>query len=62
MPDKTVNETTADHGALLPGTDLAKVTVNELNPDRAADLRAQGYSVIQCDATEYSNPYKGQVG
>ncbi|WP_088429343.1 hypothetical protein [Halomicronema hongdechloris] len=52
-PDKTVYEPTAGHGALLLGTDPAKATVNELNADRAADLRAQGYSVTQFDASEY---------
>jgi hypothetical protein len=52
-PDTTVYEPTAGHGALLVGTDPAKATVNELNPDRAADLRAQGYTVTQQDASDY---------
>jgi len=52
-PDTTVYEPTAGHGALLLGTDPAKVTVNELNADRAADLRTQGYAVTQFDASEY---------
>ncbi|MGF1523285.1 MAG: strawberry notch C-terminal domain-containing protein [Leptolyngbyaceae cyanobacterium] len=52
-PNTTVYEPTAGHGALLLGTDPAKVTVNELSADRAADLRVQGYVVTQFDATEY---------
>ena len=52
-PNTTVYEPTAGHGALLLGTDPAQVTVNELNPERAADLRAQGYTVTQFVATEY---------
>ncbi|MGB3311735.1 MAG: hypothetical protein WBG32_15250 [Nodosilinea sp.] len=42
IPETTVYEPSAGHGALLVGTDPTQVTVNELNPDRAADLRAQG--------------------
>jgi hypothetical protein len=52
-PDTTVYEPSAGHGALLVGTDPTQVTVNELNPDRAADLRAQGYRVTEWDAAEY---------
>lgn len=52
-PDTTVYEPSAGHGALLGGTDPTQVTVNELNPDRAADLRAQGYRVTEHDAAEY---------
>lgn len=52
-PDTTVYEPSAGHGALLVGTDPIQVTVNELNPDRAADLRAQGYRVTEHDAAEY---------
>jgi hypothetical protein len=52
-PDTTVYEPAAGHGALLVGTDPIQVTVNELNPDRAADLRAQGYTVTEWDAAEY---------
>ena len=61
-PDITVYEPTAGHGALLLGTNPAKVTVNELNLDRAADLRAQGYSVTQFDATEYQPDQQHDVG
>ena len=46
-----VYEPTAGHGALLLNADPAKVTVNELNPERAADLRGQGFSVSEHDAT-----------
>mgnify|MGYP002777937527 CR=1 FL=1 len=49
----TVYEPTAGHGALLLCADPAKTTVNELNPERAADLRAQGFSVTQYDAADY---------
>ena len=49
----TVYEPSAGHGALLLRADPAKVTVNELNPDRATDLRAQGFSVTEHDATNY---------
>lgn len=52
-PETTVYEPSAGHGALLVGTDPTQVTVNELNPDRAADLRAQGYRVTEWDAAEY---------
>lgn len=52
-PDTTVYEPSAGHGALLVGTDPTQVSVNELNPDRAADLRAQGYRVTELDAAEY---------
>ncbi|NER84385.1 MAG: class I SAM-dependent methyltransferase, partial [Leptolyngbya sp. SIO1D8] len=60
-PDTTVYEPTAGHGALLLGTNPAKVTVNELNPERAADLRAQGYTVTQFDATEYQPDQRHDV-
>ncbi len=53
-PETTVYEPSAGHGALLVGTDPTQVTVNELNPDRAADLRVQGYRVTEHDAAEYT--------
>ncbi|MGG6239674.1 strawberry notch C-terminal domain-containing protein [Nodosilinea sp. AN01ver1] len=53
-PDTTVYEPSAGHGALLVGTDPTQVTVNELNPDRAADLRAQGYTVTEHDGADYT--------
>jgi hypothetical protein len=52
--DTTVYEPSAGHGALLVGTDPAQVSVNELNPDRAADLRAQGYTVTEHDGADYT--------
>ncbi len=52
-PEHRVYEPTAGHGALLIATNPANTTVNELNPDRAADLRSQGYTVTEQDATDY---------
>jgi hypothetical protein len=49
--DTTVYEPSAGHGALLLGSSPDKVTVNELNPTRAADLRSQGYTVTETDAS-----------
>ena len=48
-----VYEPSAGNGSLLIGTNPEKATVNELNPDRAAALRAQGFSVTEQDATTY---------
>ncbi|MBP5972507.1 strawberry notch C-terminal domain-containing protein [Brasilonema sp. CT11] len=50
-PDTTIYEPTAGHGALLLGSNRELVTVNELNAQRAADLRAQGYTVTENDAS-----------
>ena len=47
-----VYEPTAGHGALLLGANPALVQANEINPERAADLRLQGYRVTQEDATQ----------
>lgn len=52
-PEKTVYEPTAGHGALILDATPDRAIVNEINPDRAADLRQQGYTVTQQDATEY---------
>jgi hypothetical protein len=52
-PHTTVYEPSAGHGALLLGSNTGKVTVNELNPKRAEDLRSQGYTVTEQDATNY---------
>ncbi len=60
-PETTVYEPSAGHGALLVGTDPNLVTVNELNPDRAADLRAQGYTVTEHNAAEYQPEYLHDV-
>jgi len=48
-----VYEPSAGNGSLLIGTNPEKATVNELNPERAAALRAQGFSVTEHDATTY---------
>ncbi|WP_339383360.1 strawberry notch C-terminal domain-containing protein [Oculatella sp. LEGE 06141] len=60
-PQHTVYEPAAGHGALLLNCDPAKATVNELNPDRAADLRAQGYEVTEHDAALYQPTTKHDV-
>lgn len=52
-PDKTVYEPSAGHGALILDANPAHAIVNELNSDRAADLKRQGYTVTQHDAAEY---------
>lgn len=49
----TIYEPTAGNGCLLLGTEASKVLANELNPERAADLRAQRYVVTEQDATTY---------
>lgn len=52
-PEKTVYEPSAGHGALILEADPNRAIVNEINPDRVVDLRRQGYTVTQQDATEY---------
>nr|MCU0536471.1 class I SAM-dependent methyltransferase [Hydrococcus sp. Prado102] len=52
-PHKTIYEPTAGHGALLIASNPANTTVNELNRDRASDLRSQGYTVTEQDASIY---------
>ncbi|MBD1847546.1 strawberry notch C-terminal domain-containing protein [Cyanobacteria bacterium FACHB-63] len=52
-PEKTVYEPTAGHGALILEAAPDRAIVNEINPDRATDLRRQGYTVTQQDATGY---------
>lgn len=49
--ETTVYEPTAGNGALLLLAQPNKATVNELNPNRAAALRAQGFKVTQQDAS-----------
>lgn len=49
----TVYEPTAGNGALLLLADFQKAIVNELNPNRAAALRAQGFTVTQQDASTF---------
>ncbi len=60
-PDTTVYEPAAGRGALLVGTAPTPLTVNELNPDRAADLRAQGYIVTEWNAAEYQSECQHDV-
>ncbi|MEO0825343.1 MAG: strawberry notch C-terminal domain-containing protein [Cyanobacteria bacterium J06642_9] len=57
----SVYEPSAGHGALLIAANPARVTANEINPDRAADLRAQGYTVTQLDAANYCPDRKHDV-
>lgn len=47
---KRVLEPTAGNGMLLLEVDPARAVVNELNPDRAAALRAQGFTVTERNA------------
>lgn len=49
----TVYEPTAGNGALLLLAAPGKATVNELNPTRAAALRAQGFTVTEQDASVF---------
>lgn len=51
--ETTVYEPTAGHAALLLTTNPQQSVVNELNPDRVTDLRAQGYTVTENDAATY---------
>jgi hypothetical protein len=51
--ETTVYEPTAGNGALLLLANPGKAIVNELNPNRAAALRAQGFSVTQQDASTF---------
>jgi C-terminal domain on Strawberry notch homologue/Toprim-like/Protein of unknown function (DUF3991)/P-loop containing NTP hydrolase pore-1/MutS domain I len=53
QPGNSVYEPTAGHGALLIGSAIQGTTVNELNADRAADLRAQGFTVTEHNATAH---------
>lgn len=52
----TVYEPSAGHGALLLLAHPELATVNELNPNRAADLRSQGFSVTIHDASIWQPP------
>jgi GGDEF domain-containing protein len=48
----TVLEPTAGNGMLLIAADPAMATVNELNPERAASLKGQGFEVTQKNAVD----------
>ena len=54
--DTSVYEPTAGRGALLMLSNPANTFVNELDPNRAADLITQGYQATQQDATQYQPP------
>ena len=51
--EKTVYEPTAGNGALLTAANPSLITANELDPNRASQLRKQGYGTTQRDAAEY---------
>jgi len=59
-PGKTVYEPTAGNGALLLLADPAKTITNEINPERAEALRAQGFNPTEFDATT-SRPGRNSV-
>lgn len=53
-PETTVYEPTAGNGALLLAANPAKVTANEINPERFAELATRNYQQLtQNDATTY---------
>jgi hypothetical protein len=52
-PETTVFEPSAGNGALLVTANPQLVIANELNPDRAAELRRKGYQVSEFDAVQY---------
>ncbi|MGB8702593.1 MAG: strawberry notch family protein, partial [Thermosynechococcaceae cyanobacterium] len=58
---KTIYEPTAGHGVLLLGSDPSRTYVNELNPDRAADLQRQGFITSTVDATVHQPPEQVDV-
>jgi hypothetical protein len=58
---KSIYEPTAGHGALVLGADPSRTYANELNLDRAADLRAQGFITTTSDATVHLPPEKVDV-
>ncbi|MGV0029067.1 hypothetical protein [Phormidesmis priestleyi] len=51
--ETTVYEPSGGHGALLIRSNPIKATVNEINAERATDLRAQGFTVTENDAADY---------
>ncbi|NEQ48205.1 MAG: DEAD/DEAH box helicase family protein [Leptolyngbya sp. SIOISBB] len=58
-PSQTTYEPTAGNGSLLLLADPSNAIVNEIYEPRAAELRSQGFSVTEQDATKYSpsRPY-----
>jgi hypothetical protein len=58
ITDKTTAfEPTAGNGMLLIGAKIGNSSTNELNDDRVASLRDQGFNPTQQDATEGFEPY-----
>jgi predicted RNA methylase len=57
--ETTVLEPTAGNGALLIEASPSKAQVNELNPERAANLMSQGFRVSQADAMETTLRHAG---
>ena len=53
-------EPTAGNGMLLIGAEPKNVIANELNPERAASLKEQGFMVTQGDALKADVPAKSQ--
>lgn len=51
--DTTVYEPSAGHGSLVLSASPANCTINELNSDRAEDLRRQGFTVTEQDASTH---------
>lgn len=51
--ESTVYEPSAGHGALVLNASPENCTINELNPDRAKDLKRQGFTVTEHDASIY---------
>lgn len=60
-PESMVYEPTAGRGALLLTATPENAIVNEINPNRAADLRAQGYRVTEADALKHPPPQSVDV-
>jgi predicted RNA methylase len=57
--ETSVLEPTAGNGALLIEASPSKAQVNELNPERAANLMSQGFRVSQADAMETTLRHAG---
>ena len=53
-PQHNVYEPTAGNGMLVMEADAARVIANELNPERAARLRSQGFLVTEKNAVDYT--------
>lgn len=57
--DTFVYEPTAGNGALLITAAPENIRANEMNPDRASNLRAQGITTTEADASEKGRVQKG---